>query len=299
MFTQKVTFSLLLFFFTTLFHINSNGQSDFRKAMTTLLKKDYPKFQWRDIPVNNYGVATSYSGTNLKTASLKFLSGTYSFFGLKKLPTTPDSLMIPNEMIELGCSPDVNTQIQLKRDIIFKSILPNIVSLFGFNASISDSLGKNVTIDSLEICDRRIQEGAADNYITNLPQDPLGIQRSFNNDRLVMVVRDVVIKKLKITINTGRKLATDLDAKMGEKAVKIVGDSSSLSFKLLKISNTLYTMEITTPVVVGTLAVKKGITDRGGHNNLIDDSKLTGWNKKWVITETPVINSKKKKASRK
>jgi hypothetical protein len=279
---------------------SSFAQSDFQTTIKNLLKKDFPKYQWRNIPLNNYGVATSYAGPKPQSSKLQFLCGTYAFFGIKKIPANADSLMRPSEIIETGCSPALNATIQLQKQSVFKAILPNIASLFGFSASVSDSLSRNAVVDELEICDRRLQEGAANSYIENLTKDPLQIQKNYINDNLIMVVRDVVIKKLKISIKTGSKLSSEFDLKLLGKLKKVVGDSSQLSMQLKKLSNTSYEMEITTPVVAGYLAVKKGKDSRGEIVKQ-DESKITGWGKEWMITPIPAPKDtplKKKKSAK-
>jgi hypothetical protein len=287
--TRKLIFTstfLTLFFFQFSF-----GQAEFQKLMKQLLSTDYPDYQWRNIPLNGYGVATTYAGNKPSSHSLAFLGGTYAFFGLKKVPSSADSLMIPNEIIEAPCSPGINTTISLKRNNIFQAILPNIVSLFSFSATVRDSLSKYAVVEDLEVCDRRIQEGAATQYIKNLKTDPLLIQEKYNNDELIFVVRDVVIKKLKVSITTGRLVSGDFEARLHDAGNTVVGDSAQLAVKLSKLTSSTYTLEIATPVVAGFLAVKKGADSRG-ETVKNTQAAITGWNKKWMIQTVPIKNDK-------
>jgi hypothetical protein len=289
---------IFILFFAQFFCFTSFGQADFQKTMKGLLKKDFPKYQWRNVPVNNYGVVTSYAGNGSNTSKLKFLCGTYSFFNLKKLPVAEDSLMVPNEIIEVACSESINTTVQLQKQNIYKAILPSISSLLGFNASVSDSLSRKAIVEDLVVCDRRVQEGSVNAYIESIKNDTKQIKKNYTNDNLIMVVRDVVIKKLKISIKVGTNLATELDAKLLGDLEKTFGKGAELSVQLKKITSRDYSLEITTPVVVATLAVEKGSNTRAEKKK--EDALITGWSKKWTITSIPVaddtaINQKKKK----
>ncbi len=267
-----------------LIYMSGFCQSNFKTTMKSLLGKDFPNYQWLNVPINNYGVATCYAGTNTNTKKNSFLCGTYSFFGIKKLPQSIDSLLIPNIMIEKGCSPSINATIQVEKKSIYKAILPNIASLFGLNASLTDSLAQNAVIDELEICDRRIQEGEVNTYIEDFKTDPKEIKKNFRNQSLILVVKDIVITKLKISIKSNAQLAAELDLKLKGKLVEHVGDNAEIGMYLKKINNSTYTMEINSPMVIGFLAVKKGDATRGGNKGNDNDFKLTGW-KGYAITE--------------
>ncbi len=289
----RISFFIFAAALTLCGNLLKGQNSDFQKTMHDLLSHDFPKYQWRNIPVNGYGVATTYAGSRPGARNLRFLGGTYSFFGLKRIPANADSLMTPNEIIEAPCSPALNTTLQLKRDNVYKAFLPSIVSLFGFNAEVKDSLSRNATVNEMVICDRRIQEGAASNYIENLTQDPLQIKRNYNNDNLIMVVKDVVIKKMKISIQAGSRLAAQLDVELKGKLTKVVGDSAALGVKLSKLKSRTYQLEITTPVVAGFLAVKKGADSRG-EAVIKKESAITGWSDKWMIATVPAQKDKPK-----
>jgi hypothetical protein len=293
----KLTIFVLIF--AQFFCLTMFGQADFQKTMKNLLKKDFPKYQWRNVPVNNYGIVTSYAGHGSNTTKLKFLCGTYSFFNLKKVPVAMDSLMVPNEIIEAPCSESINTTVQLQKDNVYKAILPSISSLLGFNASVKDSLSRKAIVKDLVICDRRVQEGAVNSYIESITDDTKQIKKNYTNDNLIMVVRDVVIKKLKISITVGSKLATELDAKLLGDLEKTFGKGAELSVQLKKITARDYTLEITSPVVVATLAVEKGTNTRG-EKAKTDEALITGWGKEWMITSIPLtddttVNKKKNK----
>lgn len=286
--------SLFVLIFTHFFCLTAFGQADFQKTMKDLLKKDFPRYQWRNVPVNNYGIVTSYAGNGSNTTRLQFLCGTYSFFNLKKLPVATDSLMVPNEIIEVACSEEINATVQLQKQDIYKAILPSISSLLGFNASVSDSLARKAVVEDLVVCDRRVQEGSVNNFIESITNDTKQIKRNYTNDNLTMVIRDVVIKKLKISIQTGTNLATDLDAKLLGDMEKTFGKGAELGVKLKRISNRSYSLEITAPVVVATLAVKKGANTRGEKVKK-DEALVTGWGKEWMITSIPLTDDSKVK----
>jgi hypothetical protein len=285
--------SILSVAFFCVLHFQSGfAQSDFQRVIRTILSKDFPKYQWRNIPVNGYGVATTYRGTKANSKKLSFLGGTYAFFGLDNIPSNADSLMRPNKIIEAPCSPELTTTIEIHKAGIFKAILPMIASLFGFSASLSDSVNRSASIDTLEICDRRIQEGAANLYIEQMKNDPLQIQKNYDNDELIMVIRDIVIKKLTVTINADSKLASSINANLLGKPQKNVGDSANLGVQLSKLTKTTFKMSITTPVVVGYLAVSKGADSRGELINSTDYLS-TNWSKSWRIVSVPAYNDKK------
>lgn len=293
------TRSTLLLLGLLAFQFNSTlAQSDFKKVMQSIFQKDYPRYQWRNIPVDGYGVATTYGGKKPNSSRLIFLGGTYAFFGLTKPPSTADSILRPNNIIEAPCSPSLNTSIELHKAGIFKVLLPSIATLFGFSATLSDSVDRTATVDTLEICDRRIEEGAAVNYIESMSKDPLQIQKNYRNDELVLVVRDIIIRKMVISITADSKLASSLDLKLLGSLQKVVGDSAELSVQLSRLSKTTYKMTVTTPVVVGFLAVSKGADSRGELINS-KDYIATSWSKKWVITEVPVRHDTKAVTQRK
>lgn len=286
--TKQTIFVLI---FAQFFCLATFGQADFQKTMKNLLKRDFPKYQWRNVPVNNYGVVTSYAGHGSNTSKLQFLCGTYSFFNLKKLPVAVDSLMVPNEIIESACSESINATVQLQKENVYKAILPSISSLLGFNASVSDELSRKAIVEDLVVCDRRVQEGAVNSYIESITNDTKGIKKNYTNDNLIMVIRDVVIKKLKISIKVDTKLGTELDAKLLGDLEKSFGKGAELSVKLKKITSRDYTLEITSPVVVATLAVEKGSNTRG-EKVKTDEALITGWGKEWMITSIPLTDDK-------
>lgn len=247
---------LMLLLCTVSLTTSATGQ-DFSRTMQQVLGRDYPRFQWLNYPVNNYGIGTSYRGKKNKPDIGRFLCGTLNCLGVGNPPNI-DSWMKPNDFVEVGCGEALDAKVQQSKKLILSALLPKIAGILGLKGNLQKELESTAEITKLSICDRRLQQERMTTYITGLRDDKYGLQKYYNADELILVVGDVVIKEMVVKITAKPSLKASLDATLQGNLEKALGDKASFNLSLEKKGETNYSFTVNQPVVAGILAVRKG-----------------------------------------
>jgi hypothetical protein len=128
-------------------------------------------------------------------------------------------------------------------------------------------------------------------YIENLPTDTYQVQKWWRKDQLVMIISDLVIKKLTINIRQNKSVVTALKAKLSGQASKIFGEGSGFGIELKNEGNNTFSLSIATPVVISVLAARKASTRDLNSPKIQGDAAGLGWND-FVVAKIPVFHKK-------
>jgi|KBSSwiStaDraftv2_1062776.scaffolds.fasta_scaffold555623_1 hypothetical protein len=263
---------------------------DFRTAMKNVFGKDFKDYQWLNYPVNNFGVGTAYKGTNAKFSNKGFLCATFSCFDAP-VPKDADKWLRvnigPEEYADPGCGGPVDVTFQKNKDLVLGAVLPQIFSVIGLSANLQKTGTSVAEIKSASMCSRLLQQEKMNEYIRNLQTDKYGLKRSYENDRLVLIVGDLVISNMTVSVKADQGLKAGLDSKLQGKVEKVLGQGANFGVKLTKSSASTYEMKITEPVIAAVLAVRQG-PDRDVSNSAGQGNDVVSPWIGWHVTSVPM-----------
>lgn len=278
---RVLSFGLLAAF--TLSSMVCHGQ-DFRGAMKNIFGKDFKDYQWLNYPVNNFGVGTAYKGNNAKFSNKGFLCATFSCFDVP-VPKDIDKWLGVNNGVEdyadPGCGGPVDATLQKNKELVLAAVLPQILSVIGVSSDLQRTSNSTAEITSARMCSRLLQQEKMNAFIRNLQNDKYGLQKAYLNDRLVLVVGDIVIREMSVHIKANQAFKAALDSKLQGQAEKVLGQGANFGVKLSKKGSLDYEMKIAEPVVAAVLGVRQGpnrALAQGAEVEVVNtDSPWPGW----------------------
>lgn len=263
---------------------------DFKQVMKQAFGNDYRDYQWLDYPVNNFGVATAYTGMKDRVDRRGFLCATFTCLGAKQSPADIDVWMRVNDFADVGCGGQLNAKLERNKSLILNSLLPKIFSVLGLTMSVETVRNTKADIKLASMCSRQLQQAKMISYIKSLnaETDTFGLKQAYNRGRLVLVIGDLVLKSMTIQLQADTKLNAQLDAKLGGASEKVLGQGAEFGVKVSKSSGKDYELTVSDPVIVAVLAVREG-SDKTRANG----TSWEGWEPVTISVPLPVARAKR------
>lgn len=266
------------------------GQNSFADIIKRVVPAEYSKYTFIS-PQNNFGICTCYKGKRFKITKDDFLVGTYKFFGIDSIPTDTMKWMRPNEMIEQDCEPIFVDSVNIDKQTMFTAMLPIVESIVGIGAKVDRSIKQTAKIENMRICRRFVEYKPLNDYIKTLNPDKFGILEYYNEDKLVIIISDIVVESLTIKVTAEKEVQDSFSVKLLGSLTKFFGDSTKFGVQLKNDLGNVYSMTITTPQIIGILPARKS----GSRAVLTDtpfNSLLTtyGWESSDVSVDFPDIS---------
>lgn len=246
--------------------VPSHGQ-DFSKSMAKIFTgNQFKHYQWQTYPVSDYGVGTAYRGTSNQPTGGTFLCSTYACLSAQKSdPSTAEGLSKwlivsadSNDTTGYAAAPcggDLDAALQRNSKWAISALVPQLLGVLGLNANASNDKTAKTVLTGATACNRKLYQVKAIQYLTRTDHpDTYGVAAAYNNNRLVLVLEDVVIKSFDFQVTTTGDLKAGFDSKLNNDPTKKFGAGSDLQFNLEKTANDQYHLKSTTPLVVGFLA---------------------------------------------
>lgn len=244
----------------------SNGR-DFAKSIAKIFTgAQFKHYQWQTYPVSDYGVGTSYRGTSDKPAGGTFLCSTDACLNAhKEDPSTPTGLgkwlIVPADdkdttgYAAAPCGGNLDADLQHNSKWAVSALVPQMLGVLSLNANASSDKAAKIVLTGATACNRKLYQVKAIQYLTRTDHpDTYGVAAAYNNNRLVLVLEDLVITSFDFQITTNGDLKAGLDAKLNNDPTKKFGAGSDLQFSLEKTENDQYHLKSTAPLVIGFLA---------------------------------------------
>ena len=240
---------------------------DFSKSIAKIFTgPQFKHYQWQSYPVSDYGVGTAYRGTSDKPTGGTFLCSTYACLSAAKSdPGTPAGLskwlIVPADSNDTTgyaaapCGGELDSTIQQNSKWAISALIPQLLGALGLNANASNDKTVKIVLTGATACNRKLYQVKAIQYLTQTDHpDTFGVTAAYNNNRLVLVLEDVVITSFDFQIATTGDLKAGFDAKLNNDPTKQFGNGSDLNFSLEKTASDQYHLKSTAPLVVGFLA---------------------------------------------
>jgi hypothetical protein len=263
---------------------------DFKQVMKQAFGNDYRDYQWLDYPVNNFGVATAYTGVKDRVDRRGFLCATFTCLGVKQSPADIDVWMRANDFADVGCGGQLDAKLERNKGSILNSLLPKILNVVGLTASLGTVRNIKADIKLASMCSRQLQQAKMIGFIKglNAENDTFGLKQAYDRGRLVLVIGDLVMKSMTIRLYADNKLNAQLDAKLGGESEKVLGQGAEFGVKISKSSSKDYELTVTDPVIVAVLAVRAG-DDKTRANG----TSWEGWEPVTIRVPLPIVRAKR------
>lgn len=259
-----------------------------REVRRVLGDKDLRGYQFLSYPTNNFGIMTMYvldkPSDNPKAANQ--WCATFTCLGLKgKEPTDPSAVKNVNGYADIGGGGPITLTDEQKRSLSVSALLPKILQVLdvGGNVDLSRDVIPTLSLGPATL--RFLVKQTALDYLRSLPSSS-EIKKAFDQNRLAIVIADVVIDSIDVSLKVNKSSNAGLNAQLSGKVNQVFGSGDQLQVKVAGSSDGNYTLKVTEPVVIARLTVKKPFgTTRGGDLPTRGAPDLNAWNRDWGLTQ--------------
>jgi len=268
---------------------SSCNAQDFKQVMKQAFGNDYRDYQWLDYPINNFGVATAYTGVKDRVDRRGFLCATFTCLGVKQNPVDIEGWMRVNDFADVGCGGQLDAKLDRNKGSILNSLLPKIFNVVGLTANLETVRNTKAEIKLASMCSRQLQQGKMIGFIKGLTveTDTFGLKQAYDRGRLVLVIGDLVMKSMTIKLQADNKLNAQLDAKLGGASEKVLGQGAEFGVKISKSSSKDYELTVTDPVIVAVLAVREA-----EDKTRAEGTSWEGWEPVTIGVPLPIVRAK-------
>jgi hypothetical protein len=268
-----------------------------QQKVKTALGGDFKDYQWLSYPTNNFGLVTAFvlPKPRAKPSDKNEWCATFTCLGMedKQMPTTPAEILSVAGYADTG---EGGGQLILtdeeKKSLAISAVLPAVFRLLGLNAGVGSTSDIKTELTMGPATKRFLKKQKMLDYINQLPSSNK-IKEAFDQNRLALVVADVVIDTMDITLTPNKDKNANLDAKLNSNVGNVLGSGSSLTVKVDSAASGVYHLKIERPVIVARLTLTQPFEGRGpgGTTPPHLSGKLFEWTG-WIPTTVTAASQK-------
>lgn len=251
------------------------GQLMANKVKEVLGKNATKGYTFSSYPLDNFGLATAYEA---KVDVVDQICDTWACLGLDD-DTKVNSLSANQRMklvvggvqyAAVGTGAPLKLSDDEKSSLGLNALFPKILQILSI--SFDSSHAKDITTDLTmgEVSVRVLRRQQMLKRVTGANADSAE-KMAFQNGTLILVYSDIVVSSVKIEIKINADTNADLQVKMDGalkgQAGKIIGQGSSLGFKVDKADKGDYTFEINRPLILAVYTKKQQRPNQLGGGN--------------------------------
>jgi hypothetical protein len=261
-----------------------------KNKIRQIFGSDFKQYEWFSHPTNNFGLGTMFV---LEKASDKPGDGNQWCASLTCLGlNSPVAAASPEQRLKLSGFADIGNGAPLRledeqeRRIVIGGVVSRMFQIIGLSISAEDVGAVKTNIEFGPSAKRMLNRQKVLDYLSGLPVTS-PVRQALNENRLAIVVADVVIESMTTTIRTTGKHTAGLDAYLNNLPSRIAGNKGDLRFRVARAGTAEYKLSVSQPLVVARLVVKKAFAARSPDQPGFPQPKaeLSGWND-WVVAGT-------------
>jgi hypothetical protein len=282
------TASTILLVCISLFGAISYGNL-MQQKVKAALGGDFKDYQWLSYPTNNFGLVTAFvlPKPRAKPSDKNEWCATFTCLGMedKQIPTDPAQVLSVAGYADTGeGGGPLNLTDEEKKSLTISAVLPAVYRLLGVNAGAGSTSDIKTELTMGPATKRFLKKQRMLDYINQLPASNK-LKQAFDQNRLALVVADVVIDSLDITITPNKDKNANLDAKLNSSVGQVLGSGSDLTLKVDSATNGTYHLKVERPVIIARLTLTQPFEGRGPGGTLPPkfSGKLFEWSG-WVPT---------------
>jgi hypothetical protein len=238
--------------------------------------------------LDNYGVATAYSGKKEVPEDRRFLCATFNCLRIQPPPTPGQEQWLKLQrdatdttgFADSGCGGSIEAELKKSSGLAVQAFFPQLLNAVGITPNFDWSKGSTLKLVISKACNRKLYQRKTLDYISGLQKndDPFGLQSAYTNDGgLVLIIADVVIQSMDIQVKTNNNLKVAIEGKLKGEAEKTFGEGSGFKVGVTRVAEGDYHLKITSPVIVGILPAYQARTVRNSRGGERENTSWFGW----------------------
>lgn len=245
----------------------TNYGSLMEQKVKAALGGDFKEYQWLSYPTNNFGLATAFilPRPKAKPSDKNEWCATFTCLGMedKNVPTDPVEVLSVAGYADTGeGGGPLSLSDEEKRSLAISAVLPAVFRLLGLNVAVGATSDVKTELTMGPATKRFLKKQKMLDYINQLPSSNK-LKQAFDENRLALVVADVVIDSMDVTITPNKDKNANVDAKLNSNVGKILGSGSDFTVKVDSAANGVYGLKIQRPVIVARLTLTQPFEGRG------------------------------------
>jgi|SRR5579859_5946268 len=259
------------------------GKTMEREVEKSLGQSQFKHYEWLSYPTNNFGIMTTFivnkPGGKVRSGDQE--CATFTCIGQNQDALTAPQVMDVNGYADVGLGGAITLSDDEKNSLTLSSVLPSILSVLNLSGALNSSHGITTKLTIGPATLRFLVKQKAEDYIKSLP-DTSRIKVAYRQNRLGLVIADVVLETMDVDLKVDKKMNASLDASLTGKVDQVFGKGDKLSVAVQRAGDGEYTLKISHPVVIARLIATKALSTDARGGDL--QGKLIPWNRGWVVT---------------
>src|SRR5438552_10360470 len=184
-------------------------------------KNQFRHYEWISYPTNNFGVMTMFivekQGKEVEPKDQE--CATFRCLGVKPeemKSLTVEQIKSANGYADTGDGASITLSNDQKRSLTLSAVLPRILSVLNLSGNIDKTTGIKATLTLGPATIRFLAKDSALKYIESLPNDSR-IHQAYRENRLAIVVSDVMLSSMDISLEVDKTLNSGLAADLNSK----------------------------------------------------------------------------------